>query len=57
MCLAKAKLGPGPLPPLRARRFNCTLSCTLFQSMRSANLILYLFVASGADIRGVNAGF
>ena len=57
VCLAKAKLGPSPFPPLRARRLNCTLSCTLFQSMRSANLTLYLFVASGADIMRVIAGF
>jgi len=53
----KAKLGPDPFPPPRARRLNCTLSCTLFQSMRSANLTLYPFVAGAADIMRVNAGF
>jgi hypothetical protein len=55
--LRKRSSAPAHFPPLRARRLNCTLSCTVFQSMRSANLTLYLFVASGTDIMRVNAGF
>jgi len=53
----ESEIRPRPVPPSRAFRLKCTLSCTIFQSMRSANLILGTFIAGRADILRINAGF